>query len=246
MEMKNLNILKGIALVGALVWVSTAWADLQWITGGIPKNAPQSQTGNVVTDAPGAGPSAAPAPNQEVVVSHMITCSKIVNEYPADSVNYFYLDKNQQINYFAYFLMKPASRIHTVSVEIYNPLGFKILKHDQEFTVGFTDRLLTIENQTYQWYLVTATADMNDMNAQFGQTGLPKDVGLYTIHLIVDGQLVGITFFYVKAQAPKAPQGIIPMGTPSAQSAPAPSGPSTFSIPGLNAQPIQQIPQGLE
>jgi len=237
---------KSLGLLGILLLVSPALADLQWITGGTPKNAPESQTGAVVTDAPGTLASTLPTANQEVVVSHMITCSKIVNQYPADSVNYFYLDKNDQINYYAYFLMKPASRIHTVSVEIYNPLGFKILKHDQEFTVGFTDRLLTVENQTYQWYLVTATANMNSLSAENGQTGLPKDVGLYTVHLIVDNQLVGITFFYVKAQAPKPPAGIptMPAANPAAANpgAGSPSAPNTFVLPKFNSQPMQAIP----
>jgi hypothetical protein len=131
-------------------------------------------------------------------------------------------------------------------VEIFNPLGFKILKHEQEFTVGFTDRLLTVENETYQWYLITATADMNSLNAENGQTGLPKDVGLYTVHLIVDGQLVGITFFYVKPQAPKQPEGLFPTPAPSSPGAGAPSTPSSFISPKLNTQPIQAIPQSFQ
>ncbi len=241
--MSHLKLIKAMALGGLLALANPIRADVQWITGGTPKNAPESLTGNVVTDAPGPAPSNAPSPNQEVVVSHMITCSKIVNQYPADSVNYFYLDKSQQINYFAYFLMKPSSRIHTATVEIYNPLGLKILKHDQEFTVGFTDRLLTVENQTYQFYLITATADMNNLNSDYGQIGLPKDVGLYTIHLIVDGQLVGITFFYVKPQAPKAPEGIPTMPPMSNPGVGTNSAPNTFNIPGLNPKPIQAIPQ---
>ncbi len=245
-------LLQNLKFITFVVWAagfsleSTAWADLQWITGSIPKNAPASQNGNVVNDAPGAPPSSAPVANQEVIVSHMITCSKIVNQYPADSVNYFYLDKSQEINYFAYFLMKPSSRIHTATVEVYNPMGFQILKHDQEFTVGFTDRLLTVENSTYQWYLVSTNLQMNNLNASEGQTGLPKDVGLYTIHLIVDGQLVGITFFYVKAQAPKSPEGL-PSAAPAAKpGAGASSAPSTFLPPAFNTQPIQPIPGAIQ
>jgi hypothetical protein len=248
---RNLNVLithfiKITTVGGILLFCSPAFADLQWITGGTPKNAPESQTGTQVTDAPGTTTTVAPTANQEVVVSHMITCTKIVNQYPADSVNYFYLDKSDQINYYAYFLMKPSSRIHTAVVEIYNPLGFKILKHEQEFTVGFTDRLLTVENETYQWYLITATASMNSLNSDNGQTGLPKDVGLYTVHLIVDGQLVGITFFYVKPQAPKAPASILSTPPPSSPGASIPTSPASFMAPQLNTLPIQAIPQGIQ
>ncbi len=243
--MKYQTFVQTLTLSLVLALGSAAWADLQWLNGGTPKNAPESQTGNVVTDAPGSPSAPAPTANQEVVVSHMITCSKIVNSYPADSVNYFYLDKNNQVNYFAYFLMKPSSHIHTATVEVYNPLGFKILKHDQEFPVGFTDRLLTVENTTYQWFLVTTSLDINNLNAENGQVGLPKDVGLYTIHLIVDNQLVGVTFFYVKAQAPKAPESASPLA-PSKPASSSPSAPSSITIPGFNPHPIEAIPGAIQ
>lgn len=189
-----------------LILASTAAkADLEWITGGVPKNP----TGNMpaVKDAP-TGLSTSSAPNQDVIVSHMITTTRILNEYPVDSVNYFYLDKNNQVSYFAYFLIKPSSRIHTATVECFSPSNLRIAKFDQEFQVGFTDRLLTIQNETYQWFLVTTTFGMDHLHSEYGQTGLPRDVGLYTIHLTVDGQLVGITFFYVKSQEPKTPTAI--------------------------------------
>jgi hypothetical protein len=173
-------------------------ADLQWITGGLPQEGSEKSGSAVVKDAPAPEAAPEPASDQDVIVSHMITSTNIVNDYPVDSVNYFYLGKQNQVCYFAYFLLKPSSRIHTATVECYSPSNNLIAKYDREFRVGFTDRLLTIQNETYQWFLVDMTLGMDHMNSQYGQTDLPRDVGLYTIHLTVDGKLVGITFFYVK------------------------------------------------
>jgi hypothetical protein len=157
--------------------------------------------------------------NQDIVVSHLITCTKILNQYPVDSVNYFYLNKHNQICYYAYFLIKPSSRIHTATVEWYSPNNVRIARFEQEFQVSFVDRLLTIQSETYQWFLVTMNVGIDHVNAEFGQTGLARDLGLYTIHLNVDGQLVGITFFYVKEAESKTPTAVATI-----PSAPSPSG----------------------
>ncbi len=179
---------------------AAAGADLEWITGGVPKNGGDKSGQTVVKDAPsGLTPGGANA-NQDVIVCHMITSTKILNQYPVDSVNYFYQNNSDQVCYFAYFLIKPSSRIHTATVECFSPSNLPISKFDQEFQVGFTDRLLTVQDETYQWFLVNVTLGMDHLHSEYGQTGLPHDVGLYTIHLSVDGQLVGITFFYVKPE----------------------------------------------
>ena len=199
----------GVLLVAG---ATKAFADLEWINGGVPKSTPDKYGATVVKDAPADDSHPFTSGNQDIVVSHLTTCTKIVNQYPVDSVNYFYLNKNNQICYFAYFLLKPSSRIHTASVEFYSPSNLRIAKYDQEFRVGFVDRLLTLQNETYQWFLVNMTVGMDHLHAEFGQTGLPKDIGLYTVHLIVDGQLVGITFFYVKPEETKAPPPIATVG----------------------------------
>ena len=167
------------------------------------------------------------ASNQDVVVGHLITCTKFANEYPADSVNYFYLNKSTQVCYFAYFMMKPSSRIHTAVVEWFSPLGLKVAKYTHEFQVSFTDNLLNLQNETYQWFLVEMTIGMDHMNGEYGQIGLPRDPGLYNIHLTVDGQLVGITFFKVleedKSVAP-IPSAAPAAGAPGQAAGPEPGG----------------------
>src|SRR5690349_15244725 len=103
-----------------------AHADLQWITGGLPQNTPSASTETIVKDAPAEESHLAAVGNQDIVMSHLITCTKFANQYPVDSVNYFYLNKNTQVCYFAYFLMKPSSRIHTASVECFSPSNTRI------------------------------------------------------------------------------------------------------------------------
>jgi len=200
---------------------SFALADLEWITGETPKATNEKPASTIVRDAPGEENHTMTTGNQDVVVSLLTTCTKLVNDYPADSVNYFYLNKNNQISYYAYFLIKPSSRIHTVTVEWFAPSNIRIAKYEQAFRVGFVDRLLTLQNETYQWFLLDMTLGMDHLNSEFGQTGLPRDVGLYTIRLTVDGQLAGISFFYVKPfeNKPVPVATVEPQATASAQAA---------------------------
>jgi hypothetical protein len=222
--MKSKKFIRWAMTLGFLLWADFSHADLQWITGSVPKNATDNSNPAVVKDAPSQSVSLSSIGSQDIIVSHMITCTKIINDYPNDSVNYFYLNKNDQICYYFYFLIKPSSRIHTTTMECYNPSGIRIAKYDQEFRVSFVDRLLTIQNETYQWFLATMTLGMDHMRAEYGQTGLPKDVGLYAIRTSVDGELVGITFFYVKPQPTEPP-------SPSATAPPSPAS-------DLNALPL--------
>jgi hypothetical protein len=77
-------------------------------------------------------------------------------------------------------------------------------RYEREFKVSFVDNLLTIKNETYQWFLLDMTLGMDRARTEYGQSAVIRDPGLYTIHLTVDGQLVGITFFYVKPPESKA------------------------------------------
>jgi hypothetical protein len=210
-----------VALLLFMAAPALAFADLEWITGETPKATNEKPASTIVRDAPGEENHSMTTGNQDVVVSLLTTCTKLINDYPADSVNYFYLDKNNEISYYAYFLIKPSSRIHTVTVEWFAPSNVRIAKYNQDFRVGFVDRLLTLQNETYQWFLLDMTLAMDHLNAEFGQTGLPRDVGLYTIRLTVDGQLVGISFFYVKpAENKPAPVATVePQATVSAEAA---------------------------
>jgi hypothetical protein len=222
----------------AMGLTGTAHADLQWITGSVPKNTADSGSNTTIKDAPASSSPVSGVLSQDIIISHMITCTKIVNDYPNDSVNYFYLNKNDQVCFYLYFLIKPSSRIHTATIECYNPSGLKIAKYDQEFRVSFVDRLLTVQNDTYQWFLTTMTLGMDHMRSEFGQTGLPKDTGLYCFRTSVDGQLVGITFFYVKEQPAQSPSPIATVSAPPPSSVGMPSIPGAFPM----STPISSMP----
>lgn len=200
-----------------------AHADLEWITGGVPKNTSEKNETTVVRDAPMGEGQLESTGNQDIILGLLTTCTKFSNQYPADSVNYFYINKNEQICYFAYFLMKPSSRIHTITAEWYSPSNTLVAKYIQEFRVSFVDRLLTIQNETYQWYLVQMTVGMDHMHPEYGQKSLPHDPGLYSIHLIVDGQLSGISFFYIKEQTSNAPAAVPTISTMKQEPAIAPA-----------------------
>jgi len=231
--------LKMAAAACLFLLAGAAMADLEWINGGVPKNTPE-KTGSTVKDAPPVDNPVPAGGDQDIIVSHLTTCTKILNQYPVDSVNFFYQNKNTQVSYFAYFLIKPSSRIHTATVEWYSPSNLKIAKYDQEFRVGFVDRLLTIQNETYQWFMVNATIGLDHLHPEYGQTGMPRDVGLYTVHLTVDGQLVGITFFYIKPEETKAPPAIATVVPRTSQPLSMP-----MSTPVFHA-PILPVPNSIQ
>ncbi len=181
---------------------SPCFAGVHWITGNNGSN-PTSKAFSIsaepfISDAPISLTSKHSYLTQKIIVCHLTTCTKIVNNYPIDSNNYFYLNKNKRICYFAYFLIQPQTKVHTIDVSWYNPSGMKIAHQVRTIQLEFTNHLLTLENKTYQWMLVTSQINLRSFNSNSNQTGLPETRGLYTIHLRVDGNLVGITFFYIK------------------------------------------------
>jgi hypothetical protein len=233
---------KKVAVVILAVFLaSAAYADLEWITGETPKNPVEKSNTTVVRDAPSGESHTLTTGNQDVLASILTTCTKMVSGYPGDSVNYFYLGKNEQVFYYAYFLIKPTSRIHTATVECFSPSNTRIAKYDQDFRVSFTDRLLTVQNDTYQWFMLTMDLGVDKVNSQFGQTALLHDLGLYTLRLSVDGQLVGVSFFYIK---PAENKQIQPIATPSGAANPgsAPNAlPMSTPISKSPISPVQKI-----
>jgi hypothetical protein len=200
---------------------SASRAELQWVTGGAPESAPVTTTSNGIKDTPEeTGAWTGETGNCDWVMCHLTTCTKVVNNYPADSVNFFYPGQNHEISYFAYFLMKPTTRIHSATVDWYNVSGNRIGRQEYEFRVGFTERLLTLGNENYQWFMVTSTLDLDRPNNEAHQTGLPRDPGMYTVQLKIDNRLAGITFFYVR----EADKNAKPVSTSNTQ---APSGESS-------------------
>jgi|GEM_PF-1392549 hypothetical protein len=174
-------------------------AELQWVTGGAPESAPVTNAQTGVKDTPEeTGAWSVETGNCDLVMCHLTTCTKVMNNYPADSVNYFYLGQHHDINFYAYFLMKPTTRIHTATVDWYNVSGNRIGRQEYEFRVGFTERLLTLGNENYQWFMVNSTLGMDRPNGDARQSGLPRDPGMYTVQIKVDNRLAGITFFYVR------------------------------------------------
>lgn len=237
--MMNGKTLAFAALTAILT--TAAYADLEWITGETPKSPVEKSNTTVVRDAPSGESHILTTGNQEVMVSILTTCTKMVNGYPADSANYFYLGKNDQVSYYAYFLIKPTSRIHTATVECYSPSNTRIAKYDQDFRVSFTDRLLTVQSDAYQWFLLNMTLGVDKTISQYGQTGLLHDLGLYTLRLSVDGQLVGVSFFYIK---PAEIKNASPISTPSAAATavvPSNSLPMSTPISKLPIAPVQKI-----
>src|SRR5258708_38444702 len=86
-----------------------AMADLEWVTGGSPKSGTDKSATAGAPDAPPTENRAVTTGNQDIILSHLITCTNFSNHYPVDSFNFFYPNKSHQGCFYAYFLMKPSS-----------------------------------------------------------------------------------------------------------------------------------------
>jgi hypothetical protein len=224
----------------ALGFANPISAEIQWVTGGVPENSPTGTESGGVKDTPeetGAW-STGNGGGSGALICHLTTCTKILNNYPADSVNYFFLNQHQEIWYYAYFLIRPTTRIHTAVVEWFSPTGRKLARQEYEFRVGFTDKILTINGENYQWFMATSMLGMSQPNLDSHQMGLPRDVGLYTVHLQVDGQPVGITFFYVR----EPDKTVQPLQSPVPNNTGGGAGAPAFLPPLPLSTPVSSVP----
>lgn len=161
------------------------------------------------------------------IIGHITTCSGLINNYPADSVNWFYRSKHKVIQFFAYFLFLTQSTIdynlRNRQHLFINPYeyysGLKKIDEDTSFTfeniwispskkiicekiITFdklsSDKRIGVMDKQYIPYAFGNFIGINESCSENGQMGLPTEKGLYNIQLYVNGNLTSITFFEMK------------------------------------------------
>jgi len=161
------------------------------------------------------------------ITGHITTCSGLINNYPADSINWFYRAKHKVIQFFAYFLfytqssfdynLKNRQHIFVNPYEYYS--GIKRIDEDTSFTfeniwispskkiicekiITFdklsTDKRIGVADKQYIPYAFGNFIGIDETFPENGQVGLPTEKGLYNIQLYVNGDLTSITFFEMK------------------------------------------------
>ncbi len=130
--------------------------------------------------------------------SLLTTCTGLVNNYPQNAVNYFFPEKHEAVYYFAYILISPPhSGSHLVLNEWYDPDGQRICSLEKQVEVDLRNNYITLADESYLFHLFINSVGFKELRKDNGQTALPVRNGLYYIKLLIDGQLVGTTFFRV-------------------------------------------------
>ncbi len=147
------------------------------------------------------GEKAAPGSREgafSFTASVLTTCTGLVSNYPRNAVNYFYPEKHSDIYYFAYILIfPPHSGSHLVLNEWYDADGKLICSRQLQAEITLEDNYISLAGNSYLYYLFINSIGMKEIRGEHGQTALPGTEGLYHIRLLIDGQLVGTTFFRV-------------------------------------------------
>ncbi len=160
------------------------------------------------------------------LIGHITTCSGLINNYPADSTNWFYKNKHKVVQYFVYFLFRTGGQAARTGNRYYNfvnpfeyysgasryydeenfvfenkwvsPSGRVICEQVVSWNRYDTEKNVRVDNKQYVPYAFANYIGIKDLYTENGQTGLPKEKGLYHINLYVNGDLAAVTFFEIK------------------------------------------------
>lgn len=132
----------------------------------------------------------------QVVASLITTSSRLVRAYPADAINYFHLGKHKVVHFYAYLLFTPPAPIsHKIVNEWLDTNGEIFCRKEITIQPSYPDDVVRVGDESYLYYLFLNHVGLEANVEAAGQTRVPKEVGRYTIRLLVDGQQKAVTFF---------------------------------------------------
>lgn len=132
----------------------------------------------------------------QVVASLITTSSRLVRAYPADAVNYFYLGRHKVVHFYAYLLFTPPAPIsHKIVNEWLDMNGEIFCRKEITVQPSYPDDIVRVGDESYLYYLFLNHIGLEAKVEAAGQSRVPKEVGRYSIRLLVDGQQKAVTFF---------------------------------------------------
>jgi hypothetical protein len=160
------------------------------------------------------------------VMGHITTCTGLINDYPADSTNWFYRKNHSVVQYWVYMLF-PAGPVSGASVlkphHFVNPYNFYsgtgVFKSENNYTFEnkwvspsgkiLCEKIVTWDKKSANKrvnvggvecvpYVFANYAGISMPAKENGQTALPDEKGLYHVELYVNGELAAVTFFEMK------------------------------------------------
>lgn len=161
------------------------------------------------------------------ILGHITTCTGLINNYPADSVNWFYRKNHKVVQYFAYILFPLEKRFLNVPFErkylfknpyeIYSkgisenyetdftfenrwisPSGKVLCEKIVNWSPDIKEKKIAIQGVQYIPYIFANFIGISEKFAENGQKELPAETGLYHINLYINSELKVITFFEIK------------------------------------------------
>jgi hypothetical protein len=162
-----------------------------------------------------------------VLIGHITTCSGLINNYPADSTNWFFKNQHNVVQYFAYILF-PVSDV-TLSIKekkhlfinpyamysgansgevedvnafecrVISPTGKVICEKLANWDrTAVENKRVNVEDREYLPYVFANYFGIKQMYPENGQKALPDEIGLYHISLYLNGRMIAMTFFEIK------------------------------------------------
>ena len=163
---------------------------------------------------------------QRWMTGHITTCSGLINNYPADSTNWFYRGQHNVVQYFAYILFPVKSVSFNMAERYYlfenpykyysgasdfsdsedyvfenkwvSPSGKIICEKMVKWTKSASDKKVSVNDRQFVPYVFANYAGIKQMYRENGQERLPDEPGLYHIDLYINGVLSAVTFFEMK------------------------------------------------
>ncbi|MFP4466335.1 MAG: hypothetical protein ACLFP1_04725 [Candidatus Goldiibacteriota bacterium] len=162
---------------------------------------------------------------RDVLLGHVTTCSGLINNYPADSTNWFFRKQHKVVQYFAYMLfparelnfpMRETQHLFINPYIMYSdetlyedemvfenrwitPSGDVISEKIMTWTIpADSAKKINVSGREYVPYVFTNYIGIKESFSENGQEKLPAEKGLYHIELYLNGDLLTVTFFELK------------------------------------------------
>lgn len=169
---------------------------------------------------------AAASERQGYLSGHITTCTGLINDYPADTTNWFFRAQHKVVQYWAYFLFPSGGEMSSAKSRQYlfinpyefysggskykdennyvfenkwiSPSGKVICEKVMSWDKSTSKKDVTVENKKYIPYIFANYVGITAMEKDNGQERLPDEQGLYHIDLYINGELAAVTFFEMK------------------------------------------------
>jgi len=157
------------------------------------------------------------AEHQGFLSGHITTCTGLINDYPADTTNWFYRAQHKVVQYWAYFLFPSGGEMSTAKSRQYlfvnpyefysggskyrdennyvfenkwiSPSGKVICEKVMSWDKSSSKKEVLVDGKKYIPYIFANYSGITAIEKDNGQERLLDEQGLYHIDLYINGEL---------------------------------------------------------